>query len=324
MGPSPTALHFPVPGRILLVTNLLDLDAVLPLAVRYALKLHAQLKLFHVLLGPDEQVRTSFPGFDAKLLTQRIDAELLLSTAALQAQQAGVDCSWALPAGNLSRALVEIEDAWTPDRIMVFRREARAEWEPLDPVTELVLRGASVPVLVVGAECHAADFMTEKRKMRILFATSLDREADDVAALVLRFARSHQAELTMLHVIDCYSASIAWFRRVRQCAEQRFREMVRDFGAGEVRYIIEHGRVAETLLRVAKRRNYDFILIGFVSGASFRTDIQPGAAYKIVCEAPCPVLVLRRDPLCLPSGAQGVEGEITLANPYLGLLDKNL
>lgn len=324
MGPSPTALHFPIPGRILLVTNLLDLDAVLPLAIRYALKVHAQLKLFHALPGPGEQARMSFPEFGAKLSTQRMDAELVLRTAALQAQQAGVDCTWTLPVGNLSRALMEVEDTWTPDRIMVFRRETHAEWEPLDSATESILRGASVPVLVVGENCHAADFLPEKRKMRILLATSLDREAHDVAALVLRFVRSHQADLTMLYVIDCYSASTSWFRRVREYAEQRFREMVRGFGAEEVHCIIEHGRVAETLLRVAKRRNYDFILIGFVSGASFRTDIQPGSAYKIVCGAPCPVLVLRRDPPCLPSGARGLEAEITLTTPYLGLLEKDL
>jgi nucleotide-binding universal stress UspA family protein len=317
MGPSPTALHFPAPVRILLVTNLLDLDTVLPLALRYALRTRAQLKLLHALSGPDESLRGSFPSWTSRFEERKTHAELVLRSATLQAQHAGIDCTWALHDGDISCALAEVEDAWAPDRIIVARQEMETEWEALDPAVELILREASVPVLVVGPNVNSADWMPDGRKLRILFATSLDREARDVAELVLRFTRNHQAELTMLHVIDRQSARDAWLSRVRQYAKQRFSEIAGNFPAGEVLYLIRHGRVAETLLRIAKTQNFDFVLIGFVSGAAFRTDILPGSAYKIVCEAPCPVLVLKREPSCLPSGVRGFEAEITTPYPAL-------
>lgn len=61
----------------------------------------------------------------------------------------------------------------------------------------------------------------------------------------------------------------------------------------EPELIIEEGEPAETILRVAAEQHSDLIVLGVRHSASFPGHLPPTTAYKVVCQAQCPVLTVR-------------------------------
>ncbi len=293
--PSKTANICTPPSRVLLATDLADLKHILPVAIAHALKCKAELKLVHVL--PD----VNTPDVDPTLLVfadpevVRHYAETVLKNAAREARSAGVNCGWIARPGHVVPTIREIVKEWNPDRILVGSQgPQKFQLGILGSVAEAIFREIDVPVLAIGPEFqhnpHSAS-----QKARILFATALDRASRTITRSVVEFAKAHDANLTLLHVMPVVTKAHPSTSRARVYAEQMFQEIVAEIGEKDLRptCVIEFGQVVETIHRVAKSGWFDLIVLGTVSGSAFRREIMPGTAYGVLCGAPCPVMVLK-------------------------------
>jgi nucleotide-binding universal stress UspA family protein len=186
---------------------------------------------------------------------------------------------------------------WKADRVVVGSHGPRKfRQELLGSVAESIFREVNIPVLAIGPTVQPSSRQLSERR-RILLAIALDRQSRAISESVVRFARIHHADLTMLHVIPEIAEAHPSALRIRAYAESRFQQILSGIN-GEmlpVSCMIEKGPVVETILRVASQGHFDLILLAGVSGSSFRTDIMPGTAYGVICGAPCPVLVLKEE-----------------------------
>lgn len=289
------------PSRVLMATDLEDLQHLLPVAIAHASNCKAELKLVHVL--PD--IRT--PDVDPTLLVNadpeavRRYAETALENAAREARSAGVSCSWIARPGHVIPTLRELVREWSPDRILVGSQGPKKfGLDILGSVAEAVFREIDVPVIAIGPQFQRNEH-SASQKARILFATALDRASRPITRSVVEFAKAHDAHLTLLHVMPVVTKAHPSTARARAYAEQMFHEILAEVGEKNLRptCIIEFGPIIETIHRVAKSGRFDLIVLGAVSGAGFRREIMPGTAYGVLCGAPCPVMVLKEasDPI---------------------------
>jgi nucleotide-binding universal stress UspA family protein len=58
-------------------------------------------------------------------------------------------------------------------------------------------------------------------------------------------------------------------------------------------FLVEFGDPAELILRVAEARNAELLVLGIRRLATFAGHLPPATAYKVVCQARCPVLTVR-------------------------------
>ncbi|WP_081823520.1 universal stress protein [Pseudacidobacterium ailaaui] len=293
--PSQTASICIPPSRVLLATDLADLTHILPVAIAHALKCNAELKLVHVL--PD----VNTPDVDPTLLVcanpevVRHYAETVLENAAKEARSAGVNCGWIARPGLIVPTIREIVQEWNPDRFLVGSQGPhKFQLGILGSVAEAIFREIDVPVLAIGPEFQHNPHSASQRA-RILFATALDRASRTTIRSVIEFAKAHNANLTLLHVMPMVTKAHPSTSRARAYAERFFQEILGEIGEKGLRptCMIEFGPVVETIHRVAKSGRFDLIVLGAVSGAAFRREIMPGTAYGVLCGAPCPVMVLK-------------------------------
>ena len=284
-----------LPSRVLLATDLADLKQILPVAIGHTLRCKAELKLVHVL--PD----VNTPDIDPTLLVHadravvKHYADTILENAAREAQSAGVKCSWTTRPGHVVEIIREVVKEWNPDRIIIGSHgHEKFQLRILGSVAESIFREIDVPVLAIGPAFQRS-LHSASKKARILFATALDRSSRTITKSVLEFAKLHDAELTMLHVMREVAQAHPSSMRVRTYGERMFQEILAGIGPEEhsPTCMIEKGQVVETILRVASAGHFDLIVLGVVSGSSFRREIMPGTAYGIICGAPCPVFVLK-------------------------------
>jgi nucleotide-binding universal stress UspA family protein len=284
-----------LPSRVLLATDLTDLEHTLPVAIDHALKCKAELKLIHVL--PDVNTSDTNPSLIVQGDRDGVEgyARTVLEDAAKKAREAGVQCAWTMRTCRVADTIRQVVQEWSPDHVIIGSHGAqKAQQELLGSVAESIFREIEVPVLAIGPVVqHDGKFLS--KDTRVLFATALNRESRAVAEAVLEFAKIHQADLTMLHVLPEVAKAHPSASRVRSYAERMFHEILSGIGAEETRpaCMIERGQVVETILRVAGQGKFDLILLGAVSGASFRREIVPGTAYGVISRASCPVLVLK-------------------------------
>ena len=301
-----------LPSRILLATDLTDLNQILPEGIDYALRCKAALKLIHVLPDvstPDSRLVRAVPD-DGE--TARQHAERVLEEASKKARKAGVKSTWTVRSGPVTPTIVQMVGEWRADRIVVGSHGPRKfQQEVLGSVAESIFRDVDIPVLTIGPAAQANRQLSEQR--RILLTTALDRQSRHICESVVRFARIHQADLTMLHVIPEIAEAHPSAVRIRAYAESTFKEILSSIG-GEVQPVsctVETGLVVETILRIARQRRFDLIILAGVSSASFRTDIMPGTAYGVICRAPCPVLVLNEEAYRRSNQASGGIAEMS-------------
>ena len=285
-----------LPSRILLATDLTDLKQILPEGIDYALRCKAALKLIHVV--PD--VSTPDSGLDRVLSddgeTARQRAERTLEEASKKAKDAGVASTWIVRNGPVTPMIVQVVQEWKADRVVVGSHGPRKfQLELLGSVAESIFRELEIPVLAIGPAVHRSRELPKQR--RILLATALDRKSRAISESVVRFARIHHADLTMLHVIPEVAEAHPSAIRIRAYAENRFQEILSNIGGDSpaVSCQVETGSTVETILRVASQGHFALILLAGVSGSSFRANIMPGTAYGVICGAPCPVLVFKEE-----------------------------
>ena len=169
----------------------------------------------------------------------------------------------------------------------------------LGSVAEEVFRNAECPVLTVGP--HVTRWDIDGNLRHVLFVTDFGPESVHGLPYAISLAEENHARLTLLHVVpepgvalpepEPGSMPVVDPSEVIASTEKQLRDLV---PAGtqlwhEPECVVQFGSPAETIVRIASQ-TVDMIVLGVKRPKALTKHLGEGVAYKVVCEAPCPVL----------------------------------
>ena len=169
----------------------------------------------------------------------------------------------------------------------------------LGSVAEEVFRNAECPVLTMGP--HATRWNIDGNLQHILFATDFGPESVHGLPYAISLAEENHARLTLLHVAsepgialpepEPGAMPVVDPSEVVASTEKQLRTMIPE-GAQlwhEPEYMVQFGSPAETIVRIAGQTT-DMIVLGVKRPKALTKHLGEGIAYKVACDAPCPVL----------------------------------
>jgi nucleotide-binding universal stress UspA family protein len=166
----------------------------------------------------------------------------------------------------------------------------------LGSAAEEIFRLATVPVLTVGPRVSERP-PREAHLKQILLAVDLTPISERAAAYAISLAQEHQARLTLLHVVrDAAESTPHNEALLKEYFIRRLQAMIPEEAElwCEAEFAVEFGDAADSILRLAGDRQADLIVLGVRRTAEFAGHLPPATAYKVVCQAHCPVLTVRR------------------------------
>jgi len=160
-------------------------------------------------------------------------------------------------------------------------------------VAEEVFRQASCPVLIVPP---CADEESGLPLRTILYPTSFSENSLRAAPYAFSLARTLKARLVLLHVMPAEAVqSQDDIARLRASGEERLRELFpakAQFTKEPLLYV-GFGPVEEKIVGIAIENKADLIVLATATATVSATHLAEGVVYKVVGEAPCPVLTVR-------------------------------
>jgi nucleotide-binding universal stress UspA family protein len=166
-------------------------------------------------------------------------------------------------------------------------------------VAEEVFRNAECPVLTVGP--HATNWPADGKLRHILYATDFGPESVHGLPYAISLAEENRARLTLLHVApepvgplpEPQPGTVPLLDpdEVAAYSEEQLRALIPE-GAQlwhEPEYMVQFGPPAETIVKVAAERA-DMIVLGVKRPTALTKHLGAGVAYRVACEATCPVL----------------------------------
>ena len=164
----------------------------------------------------------------------------------------------------------------------------------LGSAAEQIFRRARCPVLTIGPQVGGKNFRFESWRC-ILFATDFSAGSLNALPYALSLAEENQACLALLHLIPLMPLQEQ--KPVLESARQRLQTLIPpDAGAWcKPEYMVGFDFPAEGILRIAKEREADLIVMGVRAPATPRltTHLPWAIAHEVVCHAHCPVLTVR-------------------------------
>jgi len=169
----------------------------------------------------------------------------------------------------------------------------------LGSVAEEVFRNAECPVLTLGP--HATRWDMDGNLQHILFATDFGRESLHALPYAISLAEENRARLTLLHVApepgvvlpepEPGAMPVVDESEVAAYTEKQLRALMpkeTQLWHGP-EYLVQFGPAAEMIVRTAAP-TVDMIVLGVKRPAALTKHLGEGVAYKVACDAPCPVL----------------------------------
>jgi len=278
--------------NILLATDFSSISPiVLAHAVAVARRYKSKLYVAHV-IPPD--MYTSVP------------AEILQQAAKETRQHAHHEMSSFLRLGRLRRlrhqamveegevadVLLRLAQEHAIDLLVIGTRGRRGVRRLLlGSVAEKVFRQARCPVLIVPPAAGE-----EVRITRILYPTDFSKASLQAAPYAFSLARHYRAQLILLHVFEGSIPSIEGLARQRTLVQKRLkRSVLRDVRLDVKPELgVEFGEPAERIRKAAAEWQASLIVLAVRRAEPKVAHLAEGIAYKVVRQAPCPVLTIRR------------------------------
>ena len=275
-------------------------QAALPIAAGIAQRYEARLFLVSVVPSIPYDLLPADPLQPTRVADQQM--------AALKASDCltGVSHQEYVEQGDIAVVLKELVREHHID-FLVLGTHGRRGIEKLlmGSVAEEVFRHATCPVLTVGP--HVTHKISEGTLRHILYATDFGEETRHGLPYALSLAEEHHAKMTLLHVAPQPEKSIEELapnapvsvKRAELLAykEEQLREMMPHDTrlATHAEFLVEFGAPVETIVETASKLDADIVVIGVKRPMPLATHLTRGIAYRVVCEAPCPVLTVGHD-----------------------------
>lgn len=261
----------------------------LSVAQRYGAKLH----VFHWLnptayrMIGEEAVRTAT---DAAWR----DLQQLESTLEQKGLLRGIEHSIRVADGDLCKALDRVSTGCAID-LIVIGTHGRTGWRKLllGSIAERIFRSAICPVLTIGPHVMRSRVKDDGPR-DILFATDFSSQSKAAEPYVFSVAHKYGARLTLLHVLEHPSENIVNEKERLQMAKQKLQGLINLHHAAIERtdLAVKVGAPADAILRTAVQKHADLIVMAVHAGRMADRLMWPNA-YRVVCEAACPVLTVR-------------------------------
>ncbi len=283
------------PARILVATDLTDIDYLLPHAISQAKACGANLTFVHAVVPmnayPMEAGYSPYPK--PAELDQHVGAELARIMALVQHE--GISCDTSVDFGFGADVIcAKIKSTGATRLIMGSRGYGKLGQLILGSVSNELLGSVSIPIFVVGP--HAKVTSAQARPQRILHPISLDGDYRKSFSIAAGLADWYQADLTLLHVEDPGVKKEMNPARTLAWAETAMLSLLSTATAGghPVHAQAVCGSVVKQTLEAAGRSNTDWIVLGVESGHGY-VPFRDNTAYKIVAGATCCVLIVPHD-----------------------------
>jgi len=291
------------PTRITLQNILVatDFSGCAESAVKYALGMaHRYGSTLHMVHVLPEMPFVESPDPDPGRI--RRGAQQKLATMVASEAFRGIRHTETIKEGEVAQVLADLGIAEAID-LIVLGTQGRSGIGKflLGSVAEEAFRSALCPVLTVGP--HVTRGAGDAKLQHILYATDFGPESAHGVPYALSLAEENHARLTMLHVAhepgmalpEPVPGSLPVIRPDVEVADdkQQLRALVpRDIALWhEPEYLVQFGPPAETILAAAAQ-DVDMIVLGVKRPAALTKHLGSGVAYRVVCEAPCPVLTV--------------------------------
>jgi nucleotide-binding universal stress UspA family protein len=155
--------------------------------------------------------------------------------------------------------------------------------------SEVLLRGAGCPVLVIGPKTRPAPDRPWRLE-NVLCASDLRPESALTAAFAWRLAQKYEAAFTLLHVESKTSKSDN-----QSNFERALASILPDAEnpASALRSLpSDHAPCSTAIVTLARKQNTDLIVMGAHACSHAATRLLRGTTSQVIAESPCPVLVL--------------------------------
>ncbi|HZZ39892.1 MAG TPA: universal stress protein [Acidobacteriaceae bacterium] len=288
---------FAVPDKILVATDLADLDYLIPQAIAQARACGGALTLAHV-IPPGEAIpldASAIPYLD--VADMKKEAFELLEPAADKVRDSGIPCDVTVVQGNPKEQIAALVRETHAGRIIAGthgRRSLKRFF--LGSVAHQILRSAEVPVCTIGPHAHEASSLGAPSK--ILHPVSLCAGYQDSARMAMEMAEFYRAEITLLHVLSRTVQTQPDADRVVEWTKAELRRIVPDEASlwTHATVQVEFGDVVDEVLNISAEIDADLIVLGINKDAGFWPIRGDDTVYNIIARARAPVLSIRHLP----------------------------
>jgi nucleotide-binding universal stress UspA family protein len=191
--------------------------------------------------------------------------------------------------GEVADVLLKLAQEQAIDLLVIGTRGHRGVKRLLlGSVAEKVFRQARCPVLIVPPAAGEAVSIT-----RILYPTDFSKASLQAAPYAFSLARHYRAKLILLHVFE---GNIHSIEEQRLHVQKRLkRSVLRDVDLDvKPELAVEFGEPAERIRKAAAEWQASLIVLAVRRDKPKVAHLAEGIAYKVVRQAPCPVLTVRR------------------------------
>jgi len=295
---TPLATSFTAPefANILMATDFsVASRAALQEAIRLSNKFGARLTVLHVfeyspLVAPDTGVQLT------NLEPLRDAAQTKLLGAAEEARQDGVSCGSKMTDGYPPVAIVEVARACDVD-LVVLGTNAFHGFERLvyGSTAEAVLRGAPCPVITVGPHARCSNGRPHSDTDPIVFATDFHRTTINAIRYAAAFCRTIGAPLHCLHVLPRTLEDSPGNDIIPQIMTDALQQVAAGGGVtvdAPVYSVIYGSEVSNAVVDYARQHQARLVVLGVQHASLLASHTPAHIAYRVIIEAPCPVLTV--------------------------------
>lgn len=278
------------PRQIIVASDLTDLETLLPHAVAQAHACRAQVSLVHAVAVPDAVLLGEISEDVIGAIERH--AQQVLSNAARRLEHEGIVCSVTARRGAAVVVVrAEIEKTGATRLIIGTHSHGHTGQTMIGSVANALLLTAAIPVFVIGprAPLAAAHAVPE----RILHPVSFAGQYRESAAFALELAELYKADLTLAHILDSDVMNGSYVKQIFAKANRQLSEAIpARYSKSRVHTVVEPGSLMVELLRLCSTTAIDWIVIGIERDFPWWS-MSNNAAYQVIAESSCPVLVVR-------------------------------
>jgi nucleotide-binding universal stress UspA family protein len=291
-------LAFTAPNKILVATDLTDIEYLLPHAIAQCGACEASLFLGHVIpsiqSGPLEDAVSQVTDIArAEAQSHLHQARSVLGAAAEQTRAAGIDCEVVIRYGHPRDVVAELVGHVHAGRV-ILGTHGRPNLKRffLGSTALEILKNTKVPVWTVGPLARPA---AHGQPTRILHPVSLSSGYQETAKLAVQLGQFYKAEITLLHVLPHAALGEHSATRLIDWTTFELARLIPDEAPlwTTASIMVEAGEVAERILSTAERLRADLIVLGSNPDIAFWPVHGDNTVYNVIAEATCPVLTLR-------------------------------